>query len=78
MRDDYLDLEYEDDTLDILFQLDQRVLYGMMSEIHENLYGNQPKYMSRWCNQELVDWFHEMYRYNPTTNLWHCIRITVH
>ena len=79
MLDDFLlNLDYEDETLDRMNQLDQNVLLRMVSEMHENLYGHHPGYMKNWHNDQLVDWFSQNYRYNPMTDVWQCVGITIH
>ncbi len=78
MLDDFMNMDYEDETLDQMFRLDKNVLLRMVSEIYENLYGQRPGYMEGWHNDQLVDWFSRNYRYNPMTDVWQCVGITIH
>ena len=78
MLDDFLNLDYEDETLDRMNQLDQCVLLRMVSEMYENIHGQYPGYMKNWHNDQLVDWFSHNYRYNPMTDVWQCVGITIH
>ena len=60
--------------LDQLINLDQDILYGVISHLHSWLFGSDPTYMQNWDNEQMITWFQQVYEYNPSSGAWNaCI-----
>ena len=64
-------------TLETLANLDQVVLYSVVSEMHNWIYGTDPTHMKFWGVPALVDWFMQTYDFNPTSKMWN-LKVTIH
>ena len=74
---DETELEEEQATLNKLFNLENEVLYRVIDNLCEYLYGTVPSYMEEWNNQKLVEWFETTYQYCPVDSTWKA-QITIH
>ena len=65
------------DTLEMLGELDQEVLYSIISDIHSWVHGVGCNHMECWDNPELIGWFMQTYDFNPVSKSWN-LKVTIH
>jgi hypothetical protein len=68
-----------DDCLFDLQELPQSVLYVVVRKLYTDIYGDHPpEHMRSWSHSQLMGWFEESYKFDPVTQQWDVVGVTLH